>query len=94
MSSFNTFQKGKGSGITHFFAAFKLDLFGAPQEVKEHIGEILQDIRKGEKAEGQNRIYTHGEKEAESRAKSIKEGVYIDEPTWNLLETLKKEFAI
>ncbi|MDR3048674.1 MAG: Ldh family oxidoreductase [Elusimicrobiota bacterium] len=94
ISSFNTFQKGQGSGITHFFAAFKLDLFGNPQEVKEHIGEILQDIRKGEKAEGQNRIYTHGEKEAESRAKSIKEGVYIDEPTWKLLESLKAEFKI
>lgn len=90
MSSLDTFQKGKGAGITHFFAAFKLDLFGKPKELKAHIASILETIRGGQKAPGQKRIYTHGEKEAEARQKALKDGVPIDGPTWQMLKNLKE----
>ncbi|MDR0486200.1 MAG: Ldh family oxidoreductase [Elusimicrobiota bacterium] len=93
-ASYKTFQKGQGSGIAHFFAAFSLSLFGKPEEIKEHIGAILKDIREGEKAQGQERIYTHGEKEAEARQKNLSEGIPIDEPTWDLLKSLSFEFGI
>jgi LDH2 family malate/lactate/ureidoglycolate dehydrogenase len=93
-SSLNTFRNGKGSGITHFFGALRLDLFGPGDALKDHVGDILQDIRGGEKAAGQERIYIHGEKEAESRVKSLKEGVFIDDATAALLDSLAKEAGI
>jgi LDH2 family malate/lactate/ureidoglycolate dehydrogenase len=34
-SSLHTFQKGQGSGITHFFSAMRLDLFGEADALKE-----------------------------------------------------------
>ncbi|MDR0485225.1 MAG: Ldh family oxidoreductase [Elusimicrobiota bacterium] len=87
-------QRGKTSGIAHFFAAFSLSLFGNPNEIKEHIGGILSNIRNGEKAQGQERIYTHGEKEYEARQKNLAEGVPIDEPTWDYLKSLCADFGI
>ncbi|WP_010259301.1 Ldh family oxidoreductase [Treponema primitia] len=94
MSSLNTFQPGKGSGITHFFGAMRLDLFGRSGDLKDHVGDILRDIRVGEKAAGQERIYIHGEKEAEARTKSLKEGIFIDDATAEFLDSLAKEAGI
>jgi LDH2 family malate/lactate/ureidoglycolate dehydrogenase len=94
MSSLNTFQKGKGSGITHFFGAISLDLFGQADALKSHASAILDDIRNGEKAPGHDRIYIHGEKEAEARAAALKDGIVIDDATCALLEGLAKEAGV
>jgi LDH2 family malate/lactate/ureidoglycolate dehydrogenase len=94
MSSAATFREGHGSGITHFFGAIRLDLFGHADELKKHIGDILGDIRRGEKAAGQDRIYIHGEKESEARARALKEGVRVDAATRELLEKLTDEFGL
>jgi LDH2 family malate/lactate/ureidoglycolate dehydrogenase len=94
MSTLETFRDGHGSGITHFFGALRLDLFGDPKELKKHIGKILDAIRESEKATGQERIYIHGEKESESRATALKNGVLIDDATRDFLESLVKEFGL
>ncbi|MDR1965067.1 MAG: Ldh family oxidoreductase [Synergistaceae bacterium] len=94
MSTIETFRKGHGSGITHFFGAMRLDLFGDPKALKRRIGEILDAIRKSEKAEGQDRIYIHGEKESEARAAAMKQGVFIDSATHDFLESLAGEFGL
>lgn len=93
-SSLNTFRPGRGSGIAHFFGAIRLDLFGEPRELRAHIGTILRDIRESETAEGQSRVYIHGEKESEARARAMREGVPIDDATWGLLASLCAEFGI
>jgi LDH2 family malate/lactate/ureidoglycolate dehydrogenase len=93
-ASHYTFTAGGGSGITHFFGAMRLDLFGKSDDVKAHIKGILDDIRSGEKAGGQERIYIHGEKEAEARAKAMREGIYIDDATCEMLEAMEKEAGI
>ena len=94
MSSLSTFQKGNGSGITHFFGALRLDLFGDPRALRAHISDILNPIRRGEKAQGQDRIYIHGEKETEARARALQEGIFIDDATCTLLDSLAKEAEI
>jgi LDH2 family malate/lactate/ureidoglycolate dehydrogenase len=94
MSSLNTFQTGKGSGITHFFGAMRLDLFGKTGDLKDHVGDILQAIRRGEKAMNQERIYIHGEKEEEARINALKNGIFIDDATRELLDSLAKEAGI
>jgi LDH2 family malate/lactate/ureidoglycolate dehydrogenase len=94
MSTAETFRDGHGSGITHFFGALRLDLFGHADELKKHIGKILDNIRESEKAAGQDRIYIHGEKESEARARSLKEGLRIDGATREILEKLTDEFGL
>ncbi len=93
-SSLHTFTKGQGSGIAHFFGAVRLDLFGDPRELQAHIGETLREVRESETAEGQSRIYIHGEKESEARALALEEGVFLDDATAELLTSLCGEFGI
>ena len=60
-----------GGGISQFFGAIRTDLFGNRTDIEDHVESILQQVRQSAKASGQDRIYIHGEKEAERRAESI-----------------------
>jgi len=91
--SLHTFS-GKGSGIAHFFGAIRLDNFGDPQEIKEHVEGILDEVRNSHKAEGQDRIFIHGEREAEARVKSLKDGIELDEATAELLAKYAERFKV
>ena len=71
----DTFVKNGGARVAHFFGAMRTDLFGKPSEIAAHVESILQGVRESAKAEGHDRIYIHGEKEIERRAKSMEEGV-------------------
>ena len=93
-SSVETFTKGHGAGITHFFGAMRLDLFGDSAALKAHTGKILNTIRESAKANGQERIYIHGEKETEARAKAACDGIFIDDATCSLLESLSRDFLL
>lgn len=91
--SLNTF-KAPGSGITHFFAALRMDLFGPSEDVQAHVAAILDDIRNSERVEGEDRIYIHGEKENEKRACCMQRGVFIDEATRKLLAGYAERFGL
>ena len=94
-SSPETYPKdGGGGGITHLFACAALDLFGPSEGIRERVGAILSAIRGGEKAAGHGRIYTHGEKEAEARARSVSEGVFLDAATKAYLADLAAKFDL
>lgn len=86
--------RGKGAALSCFFGAIRTDLFGDPREIAEHVEEILDGVRSSEKAAGQERIYIHGEKEAEARARSLEEGVELDEATWTLLRGYADRFGL
>lgn len=58
----NYTMKGK-SGICHFFAAIDPSIFGDASAIREHLSTFLEELRQSPKAEGAERIYTHGEKE-------------------------------
>jgi LDH2 family malate/lactate/ureidoglycolate dehydrogenase len=86
-----TYPKGGQAGITHLFGAARLDLFGDPGSIQNHVGAILSAIRSVERIPGQDRVYVHGEKESEARAKALLEGVYLDDATKaHLLESCRK----
>ncbi|MDR2612238.1 MAG: Ldh family oxidoreductase [Deltaproteobacteria bacterium] len=93
-SSLNTFPKGGSGGITHFFGAVRLDLFGDAEEIKSHVAGILQSIRESGKAEGQGRIYIHGEKEAEAREEAMRSGIFLDDATRAYLSSLAREYGV
>ena len=80
VTSNNTHLNGIG-GTCHGFAAINPAIFGDPGEIRAHFSKFLEELREAPKAEGQTRIYTHGEKEAESVARIKKEGVPVDVKT-------------
>ncbi len=93
--SLHTFEtRGRSSGIAHFFGAVSLNLFGEAAEIKRHVASILEEVRNSHKAEGRDRIYIHGEKEAEAREKALRAGIELDEETVKLLDGYGARFGI
>mgnify|MGYP000985130257 CR=1 FL=1 len=76
MTSNHTHIGNKG-GTCHGFMAISPSLFGVPEEIKAHFSAFLQELRDSDKAEGQTRIYTHGEKEVEARERRLKDGIPV-----------------
>ncbi|MBE6973191.1 MAG: Ldh family oxidoreductase [Ruminococcaceae bacterium] len=67
---------GKGL-VCHGFIAIDPAIFGDPAAIKEHLSNYLRQLRESPRAEGADRIYTHGEKEQEAVAVRMKEGIPV-----------------
>lgn len=68
---------GKG-GICHGFMVIDPKIFGDAEGMKAHLSAYLEELRNSPKAEGQDRIYTHGEKEVEAMEERMKTGININ----------------
>ncbi|PKM86814.1 MAG: malate dehydrogenase [Firmicutes bacterium HGW-Firmicutes-10] len=79
------------AGVCHFFAAIDPKIFGDPIAIQKHFETYLDEIRNSEKAEGQNRIYIHGEKEAESFLRRQADGIVLSEKTLDQLVSIANE---
>ena len=77
----NKCMTGGRSNICHGFMAINPAIFGNPEDVKKHFSTFLQELREAPKAEGADRIYTHGEKEAEAIEVCRKEGIPVIDKT-------------
>jgi L-2-hydroxycarboxylate dehydrogenase (NAD+) len=84
----------RGAGMSAFFGAVRTDLFGDPGEIAAHVESILNGVRESDTAEGHDRIYIHGEKEMEARARSLAEGITLDDATWDLLNEYATRFGL
>ena len=80
ITSNHTHMNGKG-GTCHGFIALDPAIFGDPEALKEHFSTFLQELRDAPKAEGAERIYTHGEKEALAVERVKENGVPVDVKT-------------
>ena len=56
-------------------------IFGDAQGIKDHLSAYLQELRNAPKAEGQDRIYTHGEKEIEAQKRLMENGIPVNDNT-------------
>lgn len=87
---------GKGR-ICHGFAAINPAFFGDPAEIRAHFSTYLQELRDAPKAEGQERIYTHGEKEVAAVKDRMENGIPVNDNTMvemlDLANYLKLDFA-
>ena len=79
-TSNNTGAAGKG-GICHGFMVIDPSIFGDAQAIKEHLSAYLADLRNSPKADGQTRIYTHGEKEVEAEKRLMQNGIPVNDNT-------------
>lgn len=93
----NVCMQGKKGGICHGFMAIDPGIFGDAQEIKAHFSEYLRALRDAPKADGQTRIYTHGEKEIEAMADRSRNGIPVNENTmvelWDLCQYLRLDFS-
>lgn len=85
---------GSTGGTCHGFAAINPNLFGNSDEIREHFSTFLKELREAPKADGQTRIYTHGEKEAEAVERILKEGVPVNENTIKEMAVICDEYGI
>ena len=87
---------GKGK-ICHGFAAINPAFFGDPAAIEAHFSAFLQELRDAPKADGQTRIYTHGEKEVAAVQRILENGVPVNDNTMvevlNLCNYLNLDFG-
>lgn len=77
----NYCMKNGKSGICHGFMAINPAFFGDAEGIKAHFSKYLQELRESPKADGAERIYTHGEKEIAAMADRKANGVNVNENT-------------
>ena len=84
------------TGICHGFMAINPACFGNPDEIRKHFSEYLEALRESPKAEGESRIYTHGEKEVFAEKERLEHGIPVNDNTMvelaDLCSYLKLDF--
>ncbi len=63
------------ANVGHFFGALRVDGFRPIQEFKATMDDMIQRMKDTPKAEGQQRIYVHGEKEFEAAEERMIAGI-------------------
>jgi len=74
-------RKPDHTGICHYFMAVDYGIFGDKTSIRAGMSKFLQELRDSKKAEGQSRIYTHGEREAELMAQRKNGQIPVNEKT-------------
>jgi LDH2 family malate/lactate/ureidoglycolate dehydrogenase len=80
--------------LGHWFIAIQISAFTEPEAFKKTAGDILRELRGSKKAEGQNRIYTAGEKEYRAFLERSKTGIPINPAVRKSLEDARKEWNV
>ena len=78
------------SNICHFFMAFDHGMFGDKTALEASLSALMQQLRESPKAEGCDRIYTHGEKEFYARQAVMERGICVNEKTYTELELIAR----
>jgi len=82
------------TGICHFFMAIDYGTFGDKSVIKDAMSKFLQELRDSKKAEGQTRIYTHGEKEAQLMAQRENGQIPVNEKTYEEMREIAAELGV
>jgi LDH2 family malate/lactate/ureidoglycolate dehydrogenase len=66
------------SNIGHFFGAWRIDGFRPVEEFKAAMDDLQKRLKSAPKAESQDRVYVHGEKESEEEVHRSMEGIPLN----------------
>jgi LDH2 family malate/lactate/ureidoglycolate dehydrogenase len=80
--------------LGHFFLAINVSNFTPLDEFKKTAGNIVRELRNSNKAPGQSRIYTAGEKEYEKQNERSKKGIPIVPSIQKDILTMRKELEL
>ena len=84
----------KGYKLGHFFFVVDISKIIPLEAFKKVAGSICRSLRNSEKAPGQERIYTAGEKEYEIEKKIREKGVPVNKSIQNDLLLMQKELGL
>jgi LDH2 family malate/lactate/ureidoglycolate dehydrogenase len=82
------------SNIGHFFGAWRVDAFRPVDEFKAAMDDLQRRLKEAPKAEGQTRIYTHGEKEYEEAEQRSQEGIPLNPKVAADLRAIGEELGV
>lgn len=82
------------SRVGHFFGALRVDFFRPLTEFKEDMDDMIRRLKNSAKAEGQERIYIHGEKEFELEEKYRKEGIPLYHKVYEDLQDIAEAVGV
>ncbi len=82
------------SDIGHFFGAWRVDAFRPVDEFKAAMDDLQQRIKDTPKAEGESRIYIHGEKEYEEAEVRSRDGIPLNPKVAADLKAIGEEVGV
>lgn len=82
------------ANLGHFCGAWRLDAFRPADEFKAAMDDLQRRLKEAPKAQGQERIYIHGEKEYEASERYLSEGVPLNPKVADDLQALGKELDV
>jgi len=80
--------------VGHFFGAMRVDFFRPVEDFKRDMDDLIRRLKNSAKAEGQERIFIHGEKEFELEEKYRKEGIPLYFKVYEDLQTIAEEVGV
>jgi len=86
--------EGQPARVAHFFMALNIENFVELDVFQEKMDDLIDRLKKSEKAEGQERIYIHGEKEYELYERHKSSGVPLEEPVYHSLKAIALERGV
>lgn len=87
--------KNGGMGDTSFgFFALDYGMFGDKADIRARMSALLQELRDSAKADGQSRIYTHGEREMESMREKELHGIPASDKTVEELINIGRDMGV
>ena len=82
------------ANLGHFFGAWRVDAFRPVDEFKAAMDDLQQRLKNTPKAEGQDRIYIHGEKEYEKAEHYSRDGIPINPKVVEDLKAIAEEMDV
>ncbi|TET53768.1 MAG: malate dehydrogenase, partial [Anaerolineales bacterium] len=82
------------SQIGHFFGAWRVDAFRPVDEFKAAMDDLQRRLKDTPKAEGETRIYIHGEKEYEEAERRTREGIPLNPKVAADLRAVGEELGV
>ncbi len=82
------------ANLGHFFGAWRVDAFRPVDDFKVAMDDLQQRLKNTAKAEGQDRIYIHGEKEYEKAENYSRDGIPISPKVIEDLKAIAEKMAV
>jgi len=86
--------KVKPGNVGHFFGALLIEAFRPLDEFKADMDDLIRRLKGSAKAEGESRIYIHGEKEWEMEEERRKRGIPLHPQVVATMEEIAEELSL
>lgn len=90
----NGVEASKHPNVGHFFMAINIENFIDLEEFKKRMDNYIKLLKDSARAQGQEKIYIHGEKEYEKEKELKINGIPLQDKVYNTLKDFGKEFDV